>query len=116
MKRLKEKLQSGMDALMQSGLARGKFGLWLPVGAALFLVVLLLNLGLTQFLLKGYLAQDGFAVPQGSLDTLLKKKDDTGAVQLENLTLGEAVYTRGQGSGDYYVGEDKVRISSGYPL
>ena len=87
-----------------------------PLGVGMAVVALLMNLGLTQFLVRSYLAQDGFAVPTNSLSALLRGADDSGEVSLLEVEMGDAVYTRALGSRDYFIGEDKKAVSSGYPV
>ncbi|MDD6160132.1 MAG: hypothetical protein PUB51_03250, partial [Oscillospiraceae bacterium] len=90
--------------------------LFLPLGAGVVVAALMINLGLTQFLVRGYLGEDGFAVPQGSLSGQLRSDDASGVVSLLKVEMGDAVYTRAIGSNGYFVGEEKTAISSGYPL
>ncbi len=56
------------------------------------------------------------AVPQSSLTGLLTNEDAEGAVQLVSVNMGEAYYARSSDVSTYYVGEEKMGISTGYPL
>ena len=109
-----KKLGGRMEARRQPGGKRSRAAI--PVGAGLTAIALLLNLGLTQFMILGYLQQDGFAVPQNTLAALLRSSDAAGTVPLVSVEMGEAIYARAIGSRDYFIGEDKRSISNGYPI
>ncbi|MBR0310814.1 MAG: hypothetical protein IJQ98_00315, partial [Oscillospiraceae bacterium] len=55
-------------------------------------------------------------MPQSSLTGLLTNEDAEGAVQLVSVNMGEAYYARSSDVSTYYVGEEKMGISTGYPL
>ena len=109
-----KKLGSRMAGSRQPGGKRSRAVI--PVGIGLAAIALLLNLGLTKFVVQGYLQQDGFAVPQNTLSALVHDADASGEVSLVPVHVGDAVYVRVIGSRDYFIGEDKRPISSSYPI
>lgn len=88
----------------------------IPVISAIVVAGAMLNLGLTQFDTYGYLAEDSFAVPQNTLSTALRSGETDDKVKLLSVEMGETVYTRLLSSSDYFIGDEKKPVSSGYPL
>ena len=84
--------------------------------SGVLLVAILLNVGLTGFQVMAYLAEDGYAVAQGSVTELLQREDTVPVVDMIQVNMGEALYTRAFGSNEYFVGENKVSISDGFPV
>ena len=93
-----------------------KMQLIVPGTIGVVVAALLLNLGLTNFSVKGYLYDEGYAVPQDKLYAALNNDSILESIALVPVSAGDVIYTRAMGGKDYYVGESKTPVSSSYPV